>query len=541
MVDTDSSGGTDTGENTTWVAGQSYQVGDTVIYEGKTYQAKHANDGLNPVISTWFWEEITSNGGDTDTGTDNGSGSGTDTGTTDGCEVNGSCRPALETPLLENNKAYQNSTDSVVASYFVEWSIYGRKFPVSSIPAQNLTHIIYGFIPICGPNEALKEANGEGYSALQRACKDKQDFEVTVHDSFAALEKSFPGDKWDDPIKGNFGQLMRLKAANPDLKILPSIGGWTLSDPFYFLDDTSKRATFVNSVKEFLETYKLFDGVDIDWEYPGGEGANSELGKPTDAQLYADIMHDLRAMLDELEAKNGRTYELTSAVGIGQSKVDDVNYSEASQYMDYIFAMTYDFYGTWDMQPGHHAALYQAENATINNFNSDSGISSLIEAGVPASKVVMGVAMYGRGWKGVADYQGNDPFTGTGTGKIKGTWEDGVLDYRDIQTNFAGANNQGKNGFNYFYDEQAQAPYLWNKSTGELITYDDKRSAKAKAEYARNLGLAGVFSWEIDADNGDILNAMHEGLGHGDDVVIPTTTPTPVVTPTPVLLHQHLL
>ncbi|MCP4325071.1 MAG: hypothetical protein GY787_25140, partial [Alteromonadales bacterium] len=131
-----------------------------------------------------------------------------------------------------------------------------------------------------------------------------------------------------------------------------------------------------------------------------------------------------------------------------------------------------------------------------------------------------------------------DPFTGKGTGKIKGTWEDGVLDYRDIQTNFAGANNQGKNGFNYFYDEQAQAPYLWNKSTGELITYDDKRSAKAKSEYARNLGLAGVFSWEIDADNGDILNAMHEGLGHGgDDVVIPTITPTPVVaiTPTPVV------
>lgn len=453
------------------------------------------------------------------------------------CETNGTCRPPLELTLLENNQAYENTSQSVVASYFVEWGIYGRKFPVSSIPAQNLSHIIYGFIPICGPNAALKEANPEGFSALQRQCKEKQDFEVTIHDSFAALEKSFPGDKWDDPIKGNFGQLMRLKAAKPEIKILPSIGGWTLSDPFYFMHDEHNRATFVESVHQFLLDYPFFDGVDIDWEYPGGEGANSELGQASDKQLYALLMKDLRTMLDQLSSKTGRDYELTSAVGVGQSKVDDVDYAEASQYMDYIFAMTYDFYGTWDNQPGHHAGLYQSDSGALAKFNGHDGISSLMAAGVPANKLVMGVAMYGRGWKGINGYQNDNPFTGTANGKVKGTWEDGVLDYRDISTNFAGAKNQGKNGYQYYYDEQAQSPYLWNKETGSLITYDDARSAKEKAIYAKSNGLAGVFSWEIDADNGDILNAIHQGLGHGAET--PTLSPTlqpsvePSVEPSP--------
>ncbi len=126
--------------------------------------------------------------------------------------------------------------------------------------------------------------------------------------------------------------------------ILPSIGGWTLSDPFYDFDDNSKRDVFVNSVKRFLQTWKFYDGVDIDWEYPGGQGANPNLGDPNkDGDTYAILMQDLRAMLDGLSAETGRTYELTSAVGVGDDKIEDVNYADAVPYMDYIFAMTYDF------------------------------------------------------------------------------------------------------------------------------------------------------------------------------------------------------
>ena len=91
-------------------------------------------------------------------------------------------------------------------------------------------------------------------------------------------------------------------------------------------------------MKEFLQTWKFYDVFDIDWEYPGGSGANPNLGDiALDGQAYIDLMRELRAMLDELEVETGRQYELTSAIGMGYDKLEDVDYSQAVQHMDYIF------------------------------------------------------------------------------------------------------------------------------------------------------------------------------------------------------------
>ncbi|NOJ21633.1 glycosyl hydrolase family 18 protein [Vibrio coralliilyticus] len=442
-----------------------------------------------------------------------------------------------------NNKTYNTDPNTVVGTYFVEWGIYGRDFTVDNIPADNLTHILYGFIPICGPNESVKSVGGNSYNALMTACKGVPDYEVVIHDPWAAYQKSFPqaGHEYSSPIKGNYAMLMALKQRNPDLKIIPSIGGWTLSDPFFDFTTKANRDTFVASVKRFLTTWKFYDGVDIDWEFPGGGGAAPDLGDPVnDGPAYIALMQELRAMLDQLEADTGRTYELTSAIGVGYDKIEDVNYGDAVQYMDYIFAMTYDFYGGWNNVPGHQTALYcgtfmrpgQCDGSGVDEngepykgpaYTTDNGIQLLLAQGVPANKLVVGTAMYGRGWEGVTPdtlTDPNDPMTGTGTGKLKGStaqgvWEDGVIDYKGVKSFMLGADNTGINGFEYGYDAQAEAPWVWNRSTGQLITFDDDRSVKAKGAYVRNLGLAGLFSWEIDADNGDILNAMHEGLAGG--------------------------
>ncbi|ARC93879.1 chitinase [Vibrio coralliilyticus] len=442
-----------------------------------------------------------------------------------------------------NNKSYNTDPNTVVGTYFVEWGIYGRDFTVDNIPADNLTHILYGFIPICGPNESVKSVGGNSYNALMTACKGVPDYEVVIHDPWAAYQKSFPqaGHEYSSPIKGNYAMLMALKQRNPDLKIIPSIGGWTLSDPFFDFTTKANRDTFVASVKRFLTTWKFYDGVDIDWEFPGGGGAAPDLGDPVnDGPAYIALMQELRAMLDQLEADTGRTYELTSAIGVGYDKIEDVNYGDAVQHMDYIFAMTYDFYGGWNNVPGHQTALYcgtfmrpgQCDGSGVDEngeaykgpaYTTDNGIQLLLAQGVPANKLVVGTAMYGRGWEGVTPdtlTDPNDPMTGTGTGKLKGStaqgvWEDGVIDYKGVKSFMLGADNTGINGFEYGYDAQAEAPWVWNRSTGQLITFDDDRSVKAKGAYVRDLGLAGLFSWEIDADNGDILNAMHEGLAGG--------------------------
>ncbi|EJG0971418.1 chitinase, partial [Vibrio parahaemolyticus] len=276
-------------------------------------------------------------------------------------DTDGSHLKPLTMNVDPNNKTYNTDPSVVMGTYFVEWGIYGRNYTVDNMPADNLTHILYGFIPICGPNESVKSVGGNSFNALQTACRGVPDYEVVIHDPWAAYQKSFPqaGHEYSTPIKGNYAMLMALKQRNPDLKIIPSIGGWTLSDPFYDFVNKANRDTFVASVKKFLKTWKFYDGVDIDWEFPGGGGAAADKGDPVnDGPAYVALMRELRAMLDELEAETGRTYELTSAIGVGYDKIEDVNYADAVQYMDYIFAMTYDFYGGWNNVPGHQTALY---------------------------------------------------------------------------------------------------------------------------------------------------------------------------------------
>ncbi len=427
-------------------------------------------------------------------------------------DTDGSHLAPLKEPLLEKNKPYKQDSGKVVGSYFVEWGVYGRNFTVDKIPAQNLTHLLYGFIPICGGdgiNDSLKEIEGS-FQALQRSCQGREDFKVSIHDPFAALQKSQKGvSAWDDPYKGNFGQLMALKQARPDLKILPSIGGWTLSDPFFFMGDKVKRDRFVASVKEFLQTWKFFDGVDIDWEFPGGQGANPNLGSAQDGATYVQLMKDLRVMLDQLSAETGRKYELTSAISAGKDKIDKVDYYTAQNVMDHIFLMSYDFYGAFDLKNlGHQTALNAPAWKPDTAYTTSNGVNALLAQGVKPGKIVVGAAMYGRGWTGVNGYQNNNPFSGTATGPVKGTWENGIVDYRQI------ANEYMSGDWKYSYDAMAEAPYVFKASTGDLITFDDARSIQAKGKYVLDKQLGGLFSWEIDADNGDILNNMNASLGN---------------------------
>ncbi|MGB7996372.1 MAG: chitinase N-terminal domain-containing protein, partial [Photobacterium halotolerans] len=211
-------------------------------------------------------------------------------------DTDGSHLDPLPMNVDPNNGTYSTPADTVVGAYFVEWGVFGRKFTVDKIPAQNLTHILYGFIPVCGPNASLGEIEGgNSLAALNRACVGTPDFEVAIHDPWAAVQMPQPqaGHTYSTPYKGNYGQLMALKQRYPDLKVIPSIGGWTLSDPFFSFTDKAKRDVFVASVKKFLQTWKFFDGVDIDWEFPGGKGANTTLGDPVnDGPAYVALMRE---------------------------------------------------------------------------------------------------------------------------------------------------------------------------------------------------------------------------------------------------------
>ncbi|QHB21716.1 chitinase [Artaxa digramma nucleopolyhedrovirus] len=419
---------------------------------------------------------------------------------------------------LENNKPFELANErQTVAAYFVEWGVYGRAFAADKVPAPNLSHLLYGFVPVCGGdgiNDGLKTVTGS-FEALQRSCAGREDFKVAIHDPWAAVQKPQKGvSAWNEPYKGNFGQLMAVKLANPHLKILPSIGGWTLSDPFYYMHDADKRATFVESVREFLLTWKFFDGVDIDWEFPGGNGANPSLGDAhRDGLTYVVLLRELRDMLDGLQRVTGRQFELTSAISAGFDKIAVVNYNDAQNYLDKIFLMSYDFKGAWsNVDLGHQTGLYAPAWNSNERYTTDFAVNALFEQGVQSRKIVVGVAMYGRGWRGVTNYKDDNPFTGIATGPVAGTWEDGVVDYRQIANNL--------NQYSYTFDAQAKAAYVFRNTTGELITFDSVDSVLAKGQYVLEKDLGGMFAWEIDADNGDLLNSIHVGLGaHKSDKV----------------------
>jgi chitinase len=427
--------------------------------------------------------------------------------------------------MRDKNVPYQNTDGKRVASYFVEWGVYGRAFNPKDIPVENLTHLIYGFIPVCGPNESL---TGTAKSALTSQCANKQDYEVVVHDKFAALEKNnLDGTgKWDDPIKGIFAEMYRMKMTYPEIKIIPSIGGWTLSDPLYDIGtDPAARAIFIKSVIDFIDLYDFFDGIDIDWEFPGGGGANPALGSPEDGAGFATLMEELRVALDELGVRKNRTYELMAAVSGGVSKVSEIDWERAIKAMDHVNLMTYDYYGAWSQTYGHQTGLYDTNDLAtpIDGFTVDDVVTYLVtQRQVPAEKLSVGVAKYGRGWTGITGGSEQGPFVASASGgtpisgsSADGFWEKGIVDYKGLENNqLGGADGAGANGYTLFWDNTAKASYLWNFSNGTLITFDTKRSVIEKGKYINAKGLGGIFSWEIDADSGTLLNAMHEGLGH---------------------------
>lgn len=417
-------------------------------------------------------------------------------------DTDGSHLGRLEYEWRENNVPYQRAPENgVVAAYFVEWGVYGRQFPADKVPVPNLSHLLYGFVPICGGdglNDALKQVPGS-FEALQRSCAGRDDFKVSIHDLWGAVQKPQKGvEAYDEPYKGNFGQLMAIKHHNPNLTILPSIGGWTLSDPFYKMHDSAKRRVFVQSVREFLETWKFFDGVDIDWEFPGGKGANDKLGDAdTDKYTYVQLLSDLRQMLDELEEKTGRRLQLTSAISGGYDKIDVVDYKQCQQYLDYIFVMNYDYKGAWSMTDlGYHAPLYPPSWKTHENYTTDFALRRLLNQSVNSGKLVVGVAMYGRGWSGVTNYTNNNLFSGVATGKVKGTWEEGVVDYREI-----GAAST----YTKAYDHSSHAAYAYRKTAErvyDLVTYDSVKSVLAKGEYVREHGLGDCLRGKLTRTTG---------------------------------------
>ncbi|NDV78704.1 glycoside hydrolase family 18 protein [Dysgonomonas sp. 511] len=352
-----------------------------------------------------------------------------------------------------DNKPVEESKP-VVISYVAG---YNGNVDVNRIPAEKITHINYAFALI-------------------------QDGKVILANE--AVDAA------------NLKALTGLKTQNPDLKVLLSVGGWAGSKNFSDAVLTAEgQKAFAKSAVELVKKYDL-DGLDIDWEYPATAGAEGNIFRPEDKQNFTLMLAAIRAELDAAAAGNDKKYQLTAAVGGHQGFIDNTEMAKVQEYLDYVNIMTYDY-----QQEGkavHHTNLKPSEKYQPSASASKS-VDAYIAAGVPAGKLVMGISAYGRvyqlkkGWD-----KGFDPAESKYTTKSYTNIKDSLVNQQEYYR---------------YWDDAAQAPYLFNFYKGIFITYDDEESVKAKCSYVMTNGLAGVMMWEQGNDNKSyLINAISQSL-----------------------------
>ena len=296
----------------------------------------------------------------------------------------------------------------------------------------------------------------------------------------------------------NFRNLNALRQRNPDLRILISIGGWSWSENFSdaVLTEESRRLCAATSV-DIVRKYGL-DGVDIDWEYPGVPGEEGNIYRPEDKQNYTLMFKALRASLDSLQRETGKKYQLTTAVGGGAYFVQHTEMDKAQQYLDYVNIMSYDYKTNPTGIAGHHTNLYGSTKDTAES-SAHHSVNLFLAAGVPAEKIVMGAAFYGRGWT-MPDGDNN----GLNRKALKGARGGGFTRLKDSLM---------QQGYVRHWDKRARAPYLFHPVNNIFISYDDERSIRAKCRYVKKHRLAGIMFWEYASDpKGYLLEAIRKSI-----------------------------
>ncbi|CAN5691712.1 hypothetical protein BH10ACI4_BH10ACI4_38420 [soil metagenome] len=385
--------------------------------------------------------------------------------------------------------------------YFPQWGLYNQP-----------QYTVKNLIPAPGvESPMLDQVNYAQAFVNDRRCSIA-DPNADLNYTFTATQ-SVDG-RADDPAKpfrGNLHQLQLLKQRYPKLRILISLEGRSTS----FAEDAlpENREAFVRSCVDLfvkgnlapgISAPTLFDGIDVDWEYP----------HQPDAENFKALLLELRRQMDAV--RPGLT--LSIAVGPSPRMYQGTDMAVIGSLVDQVGLMTYDFSGLWSETTGFIAPLTAAPD--YDGGTVDHAVTAYRTAGVAPAKLLMGVPFYGYGWRLV-------PEEGKGLMQ-EGEAIRGDRPYSYIETVAAKST--------LYRDPLSQTPWLFDGDA--FWTYDDPVSIRHKAAYALDHQLGGLMIWELGEDNtsATLLHAAHEGLHpNGDgrsataysvpETARPTTTP----------------